>query len=190
MFITDRIMKASLRVVTIFAVLLSTLGCAGGAQPKPQWTSAADVDIPAYSTFGWADGTRGPPVIILDNNIRNAVRAELLKKGYVEAAAAPDFVVDHETIEQETVQRSNPVRIGIGVGSRSGNVGGSVGTSVGVGGKESVSQQNRITIRAVDPRLNREVWAGTSTTLEEHPDANAVNRAVAGVMRGFPEKRN
>jgi len=183
-------MNASLRALTISVVLLSTLGCAGGGQPKPQWTSAVDVDIPAYSTFGWADGTRGPPVSIIDNQIRNAVRAELLKKGYVEAADAPDFLVDHETIEQETVQKPNPVTIGIGVGSWGGNVGGSVGTSVDVGGKEGVRQENRIAIRVTDPELDREVWAGTTTTLEERPDTNAVDRAVAGVLQGFPGKRN
>jgi len=182
-------MNASLRSVAIFALLLSMVGCAGNAQPKPQWSAAADVDIAAYSTFGWADGTHGPPVALLDNQVRDAVRAELQKKGYTEAAAAPDFLVDHESIEQETVQPANPVRIGIGVGSWGGHVGGSVGTSVGVGGKESVRQENRVTIRAVDPKLNREVWAGTTTTLDERPDANAVNQAVAGVMRGFPARR-
>jgi hypothetical protein len=36
-------MNASLRVVTIFTVLLSTSGYAGGTQPNPQWT-AADIE--------------------------------------------------------------------------------------------------------------------------------------------------
>lgn len=179
-----------MRVVTVLALLICAFGCAGGAKPKPQWAEAADVDIPAYTTFGWDDGARGPPVAILDSQVRTSVRAELLKKGYVEALDAPEVLVSHETIEQEVVQDPNPVRIGIGVGSWGGNVGGSVGTSVGVGGKEGVRQENRVTIRVVDPRLNREVWIGTTTTLDERPEADAVGRAVAGVMKGFPAKRN
>lgn len=182
-------MNSRLYVVSILTLAISLLGCAGSSGPKPDWETAPDVDISAYSTFAWADGSRGPPVAILDNQVRSAIRAQLLQKGYVETADAADFIVRHETIESETVKQSNPVTIGIGIGSWGRNVGGSVGTSVGVGGKEENLQHNRVTIRALATESDREVWVGITTTLEERPDAPAIDRAIAGVMQGFPDKR-
>jgi len=125
-------------------------------------------------------------VTILDNQIRAAVRAELVARGYREADDAPDFVVHHETIEGEAVEQGSPVRIGIGIGSWGGRVGGSVGTSVDVGGKDRVLQQQRIALRVLEPNERRELWVGTTAVLDERPDPAAIDRAVAALMKAFP----
>ena len=182
-------MKRYSRGAAVLMLLFVFSGCAGGNQPKPDWQTAPDADIPGLSSFGWS-GSYGSPVAILDTQIRDALRAELLKKGYIEASDHPDFLVSYESVESAVVKEANPVRIGIGVGSWGGNVGGSVGTSVDVGGEGEVLQQNRVTVRAIDPTGNRELWIGTTTTFEERPDAGVVNRAIAGVMQGFPARRH
>ena len=184
-----RIMIPLLRTLLTLPLLLLFVGCTGGAQPKPDWHSVPDVNIPAYSTFGWSDPARAAPVAILDTQVRDALRAELLKKGYTESTDAPDFLVNYETMEFESAKQSNPVRIGIGVGSWGGNVGGSVGTSTDVGGGTKVLQQNRVVIRALDQDGGREIWIGTTTTFEEHPDTRIVDKAIAGVMQGFPGRK-
>ena len=170
-------------------LLLSAVGCAGSSQPKPDWQSAPDADIPVNSTFGWSDSARAEPVAILDRQIRDALRSQLIGKGYVESSDVPDFVVSYEAIEFEAVKQANPVRIGVGLGTFGGNVGGSVGTSTDVGGKTKVLQQNGVVIRAVDPESRREIWIGTTTSFDERPDAAVVDKAVAGVMEGFPVRR-
>jgi hypothetical protein len=183
-------MTTGFRISIITALLLWAFGCAGGTGTKPRAAAAPDADIPAYASFGWGSRSANPPATILDNQIRNAVRAELLKKGYVESSEAPDFLVDHEAIEQQAVKKGNPVRIGVGVGSWGGNVGGSVGTSVDVGEKDQVLNQLSITIRALDPQDRRELWVGTTAALAERPAAEAVERAVAGLMMEFPGRRS
>lgn len=173
------------RATALSFVLIGILGCAGNPDAKPRWVEASGADIPGYETFGWLDRSGQPPVTILDNQIRDAIRADLLQKGYVETEDSPDFRVGHETFEAAAVQQGNPVRIGIGVGSWGGSGGGSVGTSMDVGDKEKVVQQLTITIRAVDTD-DREVWIGTTAPMGDRPDTPTVNKTVGGVMKGFP----
>jgi hypothetical protein len=53
-----------------------------------------------------------------------------------------------------------------------------------------VTQNIRLTIRAVDQSTNKEVWIGTTTeNIKQGLDAGAVDTAVAGTMKGFPPKR-
>lgn len=177
-------------------LLVVLQGCASPAE-KPDSVIAPGSDIPAYTTFGvrtaGSTATTTTPVSILDTNIHNAVRTQLLQKGYREAADKPDFVVTYDIAPYEVEKKSSPpVSIGIGVGSWGGNVGGGVGTSVGVGGGTSTeSAMNRLTIHAADATNNKEVWVGTTTAeIKQGLDASAVDKAVAGTMAGFPARRS
>jgi hypothetical protein len=180
-------MKNPIRVIAAIAVLLALAACA--SRPKPDWTSAPDVDIPGYSTFGWSERPGDLPRGILETQVRAAVRAELIEKGYTEVTEAPDFLLSYETVEYTSSRDSSPFSVGIGVGSWGSNVGGSVGASVPVGGSDAVKLQHRLTVRAVDPNGNREIWIGTTTSFEQPADAGAVAKAIAGVMAGFPARR-
>jgi len=179
----------AVRRLLFVGLLFTVVGCASSNQPKPEWTTATGSDIPAAATFGWIDEFSAAPSSILDNQISNALRNEFKKKGYVESSDAPDFVVSYETIEIEKVKESNPVRIGIGVGSWGGSSGGSVGSSVDVGGDAEVLLQNQLVVRALDPDTDQEVWIGTTTTFDEHPGDAVINTAVADLMQGFPARR-
>jgi hypothetical protein len=179
----------------VAAVLIALLqGCTSGA-PKPDSVISPGSDIPAYSTFGWpaaADTAAAPPQSILDTHVQEAIRAQLVAKGYREVATNPDFVVAYDVAPYQVEKRSNPLSIGIGVGSWGGNSGGSVGTSVGVGGGQNTDDtMNRLTIHAADPKANKEVWVGTATAaIKLGLDAQAVDKAVAGAMAGFPARRS
>ncbi|MEZ5559712.1 MAG: DUF4136 domain-containing protein [Pseudomonadales bacterium] len=179
-------MTARVRILMALAASISLLGCAAGA-PKPQWATAAD--MPELATFGWAtQGSAERPLTILDTQVRTALAAQLTRKGYAESADAPDFRMSYELVTYEKNRSSNPVRIGIGVGTWGGHVGGSVGTSVGLGGSEDPKVRAQLQIHAVATESNREVWTGTTTTFGPGPDAATVERAVAGVMQGFPQR--
>jgi hypothetical protein len=181
-------MITPLRIAALSLSLMLAVGCASSTDSKPTWTQAPEADIAGYTTFGWEEDEA--PATILDNQIRNAIRSDLVTKGYVESSDAPDFLIDHEAVEHDAVERGNPVRIGVGVGSWGGHVGGSVGTSVDVGDKDKVVQQLRLTIRAVDPDERREVWVGTTAPMNERPDASAVANAIGALLKEFPAKRS
>jgi hypothetical protein len=177
-----------LPLAAMAALLLALIGCAG-AESKPQWTQAPDNKLAGHATFYWADRGGKPPVTILDNRIRSVLRNELTAKGYVEAEDDPDFLVSHETLERESARNGSPVRIGIGVGTRSGNVGGSVGTSVDVGDGSGPRQQLRVAVRALEPTDRREAWVGETAALAPQPEERALQRALGELMNGFPERQ-
>ena len=178
------------------ALLFALLGCATGAPSQQKSVTAPGADIGAFATFDWqlpsaSPGAAHPPLSIADANIQSAIRKQLVKKGYRETEYQPDFRVGFETAAYIAEKTSNPVRIGVGVGSWGGNVGGGVSTSVPVGPEGVVSaQETRLTIRAVDPKSNREVWVGSATGDGNLGlDAGAVEKTVAATLADFPAKR-
>jgi hypothetical protein len=76
------------------------------------------------------------------------------------------------------------------MGTFGGPVGVGVGTSAPVGGGSVVAtRETRLTIRAVDPKDNREVWVGTTGDIQQGLDAVVVEKTVAGTMKEFPARR-
>ncbi len=184
-------MNQLIRSPVYILVLCALLGCASNAPPKPQSVTAPGADISTLHTFGWQSATgqptAAPPLSILDANIYNAIRAQLLAKGYVEAAENPDFRISYATQPYVIEKKSSPFSIGIGIGSFGNNVGGSVGTSVDVGGGDEEDTLQQLVIRVLDQPSNKELWVGTSAgDIKQGLDVNAVNKAVAATMNGFP----
>ena len=187
----------SLRMRNFAAVLpFVLLGCTTGTFSKPESVTAAGVDLAAYSSFGLrSPSERGAsadqPQSILEANIRDSIRTELIEKGYREGEAGADLLIGYEAVPYLREKSSSPVRIGVGVGSWGGSVGSAVDASIPVG-REGVTttRESRLTIRAVDPRSNREVWVGTTTgDFEQGLDAGLVEKAVADILEGFPARR-
>ena len=202
----------NLRTFASAGVLLLVLqGCASGGRWQSESTTAPGADIAAHASFGWqtaGDGLAahasfgwqtagdGPgeseaPLSIADANLQSAIRSQLVEKGYREVEQNPDLQIGFETTTRAKEKTAQPIRIGVGMGSWSGNVGGSVDASVPVG-SEGVTTlaEIRITIRAVDPSSNREVWVGTATgEVQEGLDAAVVEKAVAAGLKDFPARR-
>jgi len=178
-------------------VLVLLLGCASGAPPKREAVTAPGADLAAYATFGWqpagaASRAAEAPLSIPDANVQDAIRAQLVEKGYREVESQADFLVSFETSTYLAEKTSNPVRIGVGMGSWGSHVGGGVSTSMPVG-KEGVTtdQETHLSIRAVDRKSNREVWVGTASGgMGQGLDADSVAKAVAKTMKDFPSRRN
>ena len=188
-------MKRPMRDCAV-AFLFALLGCATGSLSKPESTTAPGADLAGYRSFGWQLASGSPttpdqPLSIRDANIQKAIRAQLIEKGYREVEETPDFRMSYEETAYLKEKTSSPVRIGIGVGSWGGHVGGGVGASVPVGSDGVVTTpESRLTIHAVDQKTNTEVWVGSVTGDIEHGlDAAAVDKAVAGMLEGFPARR-
>jgi hypothetical protein len=170
-------------------ILLALAACTGSSRPEHRSMSDPGTDISKWSTFGWQAagdaGTADEPMRMLDTNIRSAIEAELTRRGYVKSDS-PQFLIAYDTKAQEKV-KSNPFRIGIGMGSYGSNVGGSVNV-----GSPSVKsyQEGTLAVHAIDAAANKEVWYGTVSGEVDRAnlDAAAVARVVALAMESFPVK--
>jgi hypothetical protein len=187
----------NLRIFALAGVLLLVVqGCASARRWQSESATAPGADIAAYASFGWLSAADGPgeseaPLSIADANLRNAIRSQLVEKGYREVEQNPDLRIGFETATRAKEKTAQPIRIGVGMGSWSGNVGGSVDASVPVG-SEGVTTiaEIRITIRALDPSGNREVWVGSATgEVQQGLDAAVVEKAVDAVLEDFPARR-
>ena len=171
------------------------LGCAmlaGCAATPPQPESMRDptANFASYRTFGWAPapGAAGTdePLQLLDRSIRAAIAAEMRRKGYEESAESPDLRIAYETASAEKIE-SQPVRVGVGVGSWGGNVGGSVSV-----GSPSVRnyKEGTLVIHAIDGARNAEVWQGrVASRLEKgRTEPAAITAAVNAALRDFPAR--
>jgi hypothetical protein len=144
----------------------------------------------SYATYGWAPapGVDGndQPLLMLDQNIRRAVAGELERRGYAESAD-PDLRITYQTTSKDVVE-SNPVRVGVGVGSWGGSFGGSV--SVGSPSLRNY-QEGTLVIHAIDDARNAEVWQGrvSGRITKGSTEAAAVATAVQAAMRDFPARQ-
>ena len=186
------VMIARLRLVLV-AVTGSLLvaSCATSSPPsKPESMRDPQANFAAFKTFGWTSGSPAAggdaPLKLLDSNVRAAIAAELQQRGYSEAAAGatPDLRIAFETESQEKV-KSNPIRVGIGVGSWGGSGGGSVNV-----GSSSVSnyKEGSLVIHAIETARNAEVWQGrvSGKMTKGSLEASAIAQAVAIAMKDFP----
>jgi len=180
------------RVSFVGMLLAASSLIAGCASTTPPVHSMQDpqANFSEFTTFGWAgqDGQSGAqPVSILDSNIREAIAGQLQQKGYAEAVAGarPDLVLQFETAAADTI-KSNPVRVGVGVGGMGSMGGGSVGVS---SPSATNVREGTLILRAIDPTRNAEVWNGrVSRQLGRggSPDQALINSAVGDLLQEFP----
>ena len=182
-------MNRSRRLAFVALVVLAG-GCTS-APPPVHSMQNPQANFGTYKTFAWdpsqAGQADGQPISILDTNIRAAIASELQRKGYAEAAAGakPDLVLQYETAAAEKL-KSNPFRIGIGIGG----AGSSGAAGVGVSSPDAKNvREGTLVLRVIDPVRNAEVWNGrVSRELGKGgpPDPELIQRGVADLLKDFP----
>jgi len=179
--------RTIIRPLLLACVMLA--GCAA-TPPQPESMRDPTANFSSYRTFGWAPapGVSGTdaPLQLLDRNIRESIVAEMRRKGYEESAESPDLRIAYETASTEKIE-SQPVRVGVGVGSWGGNVGGSINV-----GTPSVRnyKEGTLVIHAIDSARNAEVWQGriASRLSKGSTEPAAIAAAVGTAMRDFPAR--
>ena len=173
-------------------ILAATLtGCAASPPPVHSMKSA-DADFNAFTTFAWdaKDATGvAQPVTILDSSIRAAISSEFQRKGYAEAEAGtnPNLLLQYQTAAAEKT-KSNPFRIGIGMGGVGSN--GAAGVGVSSPSEKNV-REGTLVLRVIDPARNAEVWNGrVSRELGKGgpPDPELIRSAVGELLQEFPAR--
>ena len=167
---------------------------AGGCTTKPPTHVMQDpqAQFGSYKTFAWDTGQEtsevaGEPLSIVNSQIRAAITNELQKKGYAEAIAGakPDLLLRYETAAAEKI-KSNPFRIGIGMGGYGSN--GAAGVGVSSSDVKNV-KEGMLVLRVIDPTRNAEVWNGrVSRELGKQgvPDPELIKSAVGELLNEFP----
>jgi hypothetical protein len=181
--------RSAVRFISCVAALLVLGACSTLQPPRSESESDPSVNIAAYRSYAWqapSPANAEAPLTLADTHIRTAIAAELGRRGYVQVADNPDFRVGYETVAYEKV-KSNPFRIGIGMGSWGGNTGGSVG--VGTSGVDSY-EEGRLVIHVYDAKSNKEVWIGTTTGRlpDNGPNQKSIEKAVALTIQQFPTR--
>jgi len=189
--IQPRLLRISIAFLSLSFPALTLLGGCTSAPPPVHSMQSPDANFSAYKTFAWdpsqAGQADGQPISILDTNIRAAITAELQRKGYAEAAAGAkaDLVLQYETAASE-VLKSNPFRIGIGMGGAGSN--GAAGVGVSSPSAKNV-REGTLVLRVIDPVRNAEVWNGrVSRELGKGgpPDPELIQRGAADLLKDFP----
>jgi hypothetical protein len=177
------------------SLLLAAVNLISGCATPPPVHSMQDpqANFSTFTTFAWDNshesGESAQPISLLDSNIRAAITGELQKKGYAEAVAgaSPNLVLQYETAAAEML-KSNPVRIGVGMGG----YGNSGGAGVGVSSPSARNvREGTLVLRVIDPTRNAEVWNGrVSREIGKggQPDPALIQSAVGELLQEFPTK--
>jgi len=108
------------------------------------------------------------------------------RRGYVESASDPDLRIAYQTTSQDKVE-SNPVRVGVGVGSWGGSFGGSVNV-----GSPSVRnyREGTLVIHAIDAGRQCRGLAGPRVGPDGQGSLEpaAIAGTVSTAMRDFPAR--
>jgi len=176
----------------LLAAMLATAGCT--TQPPTHVMQDPQARFDTFKTFAWDVGqgqepgqAASEPLSIVNSQIRGAITTELQQKGYAEsqAGAKPDLVLRYETAAAEKI-KSNPFRIGIGMGGYGSN--GAAGVGVSSPDLKNV-KEGMLVLRVIDPVRNAEVWNGrVSRELGKDgvPDPQLIKSAVGELLTGFP----
>ena len=169
-------------------------GCATNTPTHVMRDPQAQFD--SFKTFAWDAGQEtsqvtGEPWSIVNSQIRGAIKGELQQKGYAEATAGakPDLLLRYETAAAEKI-KSNPFRIGIGMGGYGSN--GAAGVGVSSSDVKNV-KEGMLVLRVIDPVRNAEVWNGrVSRELGKDgvPDPELIKNAVSELLSEFPSPGN
>jgi len=176
-------------IVALAAALL--VAACTSTPPQPYSMRDPQANFATFKTFAWDTGQAADapnePVSIVNGQIRTAISGELQQKGYAEAVAGakPDLLLRYETAAAEKM-KSNPVRIGIGMGGAGSN--GAAGVGVSSPSAKNI-REGTLVLRVIDPARNAEVWNGrVSRELGKHgvPDPALIQSAVGDLLREFP----
>jgi len=182
-----------LRSFLALSVLIGTtalVGCATNTPTHVMRDPQAQFD--SFKTFAWDTGQEtsqvaGEPLSIVNSQIRGAITSALQQKGYAEAMAGAksDLLLRYETAAAEKI-KSNPFRIGIGMGGYGSN--GAAGVGVSSPDVKNV-KEGMLVLRVIDPARNAEVWNGrVSRELGKDgvPDPELIKSAVGELLNDFP----
>jgi hypothetical protein len=160
-------------------------GCAGNTHIEKD----KNADFSKYRSYAWID----KPVIkgekkknrndLTERNIRQAVNAELQKKGWKETRSRPDVLINFELLVEKTQkQQQDPVYSGSFTRSYYNRYTGRIHTFyypsqfLGYDSYTTTVKEGTVTITMIDSKTDKTVWQGWTTS--ELVSGNITNREI------------
>ncbi len=182
-------------VTAVFAAFFF-IGCAGNAHIEKD----KNADFSKYQTYSWVDkddlksDKKSRKADFTETNIRNAVNAELQKKGWVESNSRPDVIINYElVVEKNQVQQQDPVYSQSYTRSYYNRYTGRVHSFyypsqfMGYDSYTTTVKEGTVTITMIDSRTDKTVWQGW-TTSELNPGnitSREIDRNVKTIFKKF-----
>jgi len=182
-------------VVAVMAAFLF-IGCAGSAHIEKD----KNADFTKYRTYSWVDKAddkalnKNRRADLTETNIRNAVNAELQKKGWVETNSRPDVLLNYElVVEKNQVQQQDPVYSQPFTRSYFNRATGRVHTFyypsqfMGYDSYTTTVKEGTVTVTMIDSRTDKTVWQGwtTSELNGRNITSREIDRNVKTIFKKF-----
>jgi len=180
------------KFASLFALCVALAACMNNPPAKPESRIDPNANIGALQTFGWQPANNNLVSTDIaqrkfDDDIKSAVQTDLMRKGYTLVDNNPDLLISYDVSSYEKT-KSNPISVGVGMGSWGGNMGGGVG--VGTGGGTTSQQETRFTVHALDRKGDRDVYLGSMTgTIAPGASYSDIAGVVSQALKDFPAKR-
>ena len=150
----------------VVACVLCALGCSSvpPSEIRSDYDTAEVENMRFYTRYDWLPepddsvAANRHQMSELDlQRFRNAIEAELEKRGFVHSAGSPDFLVGYDaSLKRKMTASGGDTRYGVGFGTG----GAGVGVSFGGGGSGNTYDEGTLSIGFVDARSNKLVWGG------------------------------
>jgi Domain of unknown function (DUF4136) len=182
-------MKKNLLPVSIAALLITVMGC----EPALKVTSDYDkqANFGQYKTFSLYQDVKVSDAISQLNHDRviNAIKGEMVKKGYQENTSSPDVLVNVVAIfKDRTSVSATTDYYGYGGYYRPYYWGGGMSTST-TNYNTRHYKDGSLIIDVVDANSKKLVWQGVGNKEIDKPAKDpdtAIPKAVASIMESFP----
>ncbi|MGB4845670.1 MAG: DUF4136 domain-containing protein [Ferruginibacter sp.] len=179
----------------VFAVIIFA-GCAGTAHIEKD----KNADFSKYQTYAWVDKpdpkgkNKNRKHDLTEVNVRNAVNAELQKKGWREAKANPDVIINYELlVERNQKEQQDPVYSQSYTRSYYNRRTGRLYTFyypsrfIGYDSYSTTVKEGTVTITMIDNRTDKAVWQGwtTSELNGRNITSREIDRNVKTIFKKF-----
>ena len=178
--------------IAVFAVLLFA-GCSSTAHVEKD----ANTDFTKYQTYSWVDKDgkkKNHNNDLTETNVRNAVDAELQKKGWRLVKYNSDVLLNYELlVEKNQVQQQDPVYSHPYSRSYYNRRTGQIHTFyypsqfVGYDRYSTTVKEGTVTITMIDSNTDKTVWQGwtTSEVNNRNISGKEIDRSVKTIFKKF-----
>lgn len=148
----------------LFACLLTVVAACQSQAPTIRSEAAPGVDFVAYKSFDFMtplSTDQNGYSTLTTGHLKDAVKRELVLRGYTQTAEKPDILVNFSVSTRESVSSGSSPRVGVSYGGWSGG-GHGMGIGMSTGGGVESHTEGTLTIDLVDRAANRLVWTGSA----------------------------
>ena len=182
-------------VLAVFAAFVF-IGCAGNAHIEKDNSA----DFSKYQTYSWIDKSdektnkKNRKSDLTEANVRNAVNAELQKKGWVETKSRPDVLINYElVVEKNQKQQQDAVYSQPYTRSYYNRATGRVHSFyypsqfMGYDSYTTTVKEGTVTVTMIDSKTDRTVWQGwtTSELNRGNITSREIDRNVKTIFKKF-----